>query len=96
MKKSAKIITGIVVVGVLALLIVPRFLKPAETADPAQPPVVQAEAPQTGSITLYRELTGTDSAFRYGVGNPEAGRGGDGGLCEDRRPCAGRPGAVKN
>ena len=51
MKKSAKIITGIVVVGVLALLIVPRFLKPAETADPAQPPVVQAEAPQTGSIT---------------------------------------------
>ena len=59
MKKSAKIITGIVVVGVLALLIVPRFLKPAETADPAQPPVVQAEAPQTGSITLYRELTGT-------------------------------------
>ena len=50
MKKSAKIITGIVVVGVLALLIVPRFLKPAETADPAQPPVVQAEAPQTGKI----------------------------------------------
>lgn len=59
MKKRAKIIAGVVIVGVLALLIVPRFFKTQETADPAAPPVVRAETPQTGSITLYRELTGT-------------------------------------
>lgn len=59
MTKSAKIVTGIVVVGVLAVLFVPRFFRTAETADPAAPPVVRAENPQTGTITLYRELTGT-------------------------------------
>lgn len=59
MTKRGKIITGIVVAGVLAVLVVPRFLKPAEVADPAVAPVVRAEKPETGTITLYRELTGT-------------------------------------
>ena len=59
MKKRAKIITGVVVVGVLALLVTPRFFRKAEVADPATPPVVRAETPRTGSVTLYRELTGT-------------------------------------
>ncbi len=59
MKKRAKIITGVVVVGVLALLVTPRFFRKAEVADPATPPVVRAETPKTGSVTLYRELTGT-------------------------------------
>ena len=59
MKKRAKIITGVVVVGVLALLVTPRFFRKAEVADPAAPPVVRAETPKTGSVTLYRELTGT-------------------------------------
>ena len=40
MKKRAKIITGVVVVGVLALLVTPRFFRKAEVADPATPPVV--------------------------------------------------------
>lgn len=59
MKKRTKIIAGAVVAAVLAVLIVPRYLKPAETTDPAAPPVVRAEQPETGTITLYRELTGT-------------------------------------
>lgn len=59
MKRRTKIITGIVAVGVLAALILPRYLRKEETADPAVPPVVRAEQPGTGTITLYRELTGT-------------------------------------
>ncbi len=59
MKKRTKIITAVAAAGILAALILPRYLKPEETADPAVPPVVRAEQPQTGSITLYRELTGT-------------------------------------
>lgn len=59
MKTSAKIITGVVIVGVLAAMVLPRYLKKEELADPATVPVVRAEQPSTGSITLYRELTGT-------------------------------------
>ena len=34
MKTSAKIITGVVIVGVLAAMVLPRYLKKEELADP--------------------------------------------------------------
>ncbi len=59
MKKRTKIITGVVTVGILAAVAVPRFLKPAEVTEQVTIPVVKAEMPQTGTITLSKEVIGT-------------------------------------
>ena len=59
MKKRTKIITGVVIAGILAAAAVPRFLKPAEVAEQVTIPVVKAETPQTGTITLSKEVIGT-------------------------------------
>ena len=59
MKKRTKIITGVVIAGILAAAAVPRFLKPAEVAEQVAIPVVKAETPQTGTITLSKEVIGT-------------------------------------
>ena len=59
MKKRTKIITGVVIAGILAAAAVPRFLKPAEVAEQVTVPVVKAETPQTGTITLSKEVIGT-------------------------------------
>lgn len=58
MKKSAKIITGVITVGVLAALVVPRFLKPKEEAEPVPPPTVDIIQPSLGDIELFRGVTG--------------------------------------
>ena len=59
MKKRTKIITGVVIAGILAAAVVPRFLKPEEVAEQVTIPVVKAETPQTGTITLSKEVIGT-------------------------------------
>ena len=69
MKKRTKIITGVVIAGILAAAAVPRFLKPAEVAEQVTIPVVKAETPQTGTITLSKEVIGTvePSDIIYGM-----------------------------
>ncbi len=59
MKKRTKIIIGVVIAGILAAAAVPRFLKPAEVTEQVTIPVVKAEMPQTGTITLSKEVIGT-------------------------------------
>lgn len=59
MKKRTKIIIGVVIAGILAAAVVPRFLKPAEVTEQVTIPVVKAEIPQTGTITLSKEVIGT-------------------------------------
>lgn len=59
MKKRTKIIIGVVIAGILAAAVVPRFLKPTEVTEQVTIPVVKAEMPQTGTITLSKEVIGT-------------------------------------
>lgn len=73
MKKRTKIITGVVIAGILAAAAVPRFLKPAEVAEQVTIPVVKAETPQTGTITLSKEVIGTVEPIRHYLRNAESG-----------------------
>lgn len=57
MKKG--IIIGGVVVAALAVIILPRALKPAAVLEEAPIPVVEVQSPQPGTIELYRDLVGT-------------------------------------
>ena len=59
MKTRYKVIIGIVAAGALAAIAVPRLLKPAETVEQVYTPVVKAEAPAKGTITLSKEIIGT-------------------------------------
>ncbi len=59
MKTRTKIITGVIAVGVLAAIVVPRVLKPAPEPEEAALPVVKAEMPETATITLSKEVIGT-------------------------------------
>ncbi len=59
MKTRYKVLIGIVAAGVLAAIAVPRLLKPAETVEQVYTPVVKAEAPAKGTITLSKEIIGT-------------------------------------
>ena len=59
MKTRTKIITGVVAVGVLAAVAVPRLLKPAQLTEQVTIPVVKAETPENGTITLSKEVIGT-------------------------------------
>ena len=59
MKTRTKIITGVVAAGVLAAVAVPRLLKPAQLTEQVTIPVVKAEQPENGTITLSKEVIGT-------------------------------------
>ena len=59
MKKRTKIITGVVTVGILAAVAVPRLLKPEQVIEQVTVPVVKAETPENGTITLSKEVIGT-------------------------------------
>lgn len=59
MKKKV-IAAGIAVVAAVAAIVaVPKILQPKDTSVEVVLPVVEIEKPRPGSITLYRELTGT-------------------------------------
>lgn len=58
MKNSTKIITGIVIAGVVAALVLPRFLKPEVVLDPVPAPTVEVDTPKMGDIHIYTSLTG--------------------------------------
>ena len=57
--KKGWIISGVVVIALAAAIVGPRMLRPKETAVEISLPVVDVISPEKGSITLYRELTGT-------------------------------------
>lgn len=59
MKKSMKVLITVAVVAVVAVLIVPRFLKPKEEVVAAALPVVSVKTPEIGSLELYTALTGS-------------------------------------
>ena len=58
MKKSV-IITGVVVVAIVAAVAVPKILKPKDAAEEIPIPVVEVQKPENGTIELYRNLVGT-------------------------------------
>lgn len=59
MKTGAKILTGVVIVGVLAAVIVPRLLKEEPPIEAAPLPNVTVESPVRRDITLESGLIGT-------------------------------------
>lgn len=59
MKTRTKIIIGVAAAGILAAIVIPRVIKPEPEAEQAALPVVKAENPQTGTITLTKEVIGT-------------------------------------
>lgn len=59
MRTGAKILTGVVTVGVLAAVIVPRLLKEEPPIEAVPLPNVTIERPVRGDITLESGLIGT-------------------------------------
>lgn len=59
MKTGAKILTGVVIVGVLAAVIVPRLMREEPPIEAAPLPNVTIEPPQKAEITLESGLIGT-------------------------------------
>lgn len=59
MRTGAKILTGVVIVGVLAAVIVPRLLREEPPIEAAPLPNVTIESPVKGDITLESGLIGT-------------------------------------
>ncbi len=59
MKTITKIVTGVVAVGIVAAIVIPRVFQPQPEPEIVALPVVKAEMPQRGTITLTKELVGT-------------------------------------
>lgn len=62
MKKSVKIIAGIVVVAALAVIILPRLLRKEPPIEAQPAPNVTVSSPVIGDITLESGLIGTIEA----------------------------------
>lgn len=58
MKKKI-IAVGVIVAAVIAVMVVPRFFKKKEFAQPVTPPVLSASYPEIGDIRLSTDLIGT-------------------------------------
>ena len=59
MKTITKIVAGVAAVGVVAAIVIPRVFQPEPEPEIVALPVVKAETPQMGTITLTKELIGT-------------------------------------
>ena len=57
--KKGWIVLGVLVLAVAAVIVGPKVLRPKVAEVEISLPVVEVTTPQTGSIELYRELTGT-------------------------------------
>ncbi|MEG7532051.1 MAG: efflux RND transporter periplasmic adaptor subunit, partial [Hungatella sp.] len=58
MKKIGKIAVGVVLVATAGVLIVPRFFRAKEIAEPVAPPIVKTEQAEIGTIELATGLIG--------------------------------------